>query len=294
MQGPARVALGLLTDSQKPVSFRFDGRLMRGLAGDTLASALLANGQLIVGRSLKYHRPRGVVSCGPEEPCALVSVVHKHGREPNRLATTLELREGLDARSQGGWPSLHFDALALTGVLSRFMPAGFYYKTFMAPGRAWEKIYEPLLRRAAGLGRLSMRGGAPHVPAETVHDHVDVLVVGAGAAGLAAAQQLERTGLAVMLAEEDSFLGGGSLLDPRWATWRESTCQELATSRTVRCLTRTAVIGAYGHGVYAALETLGSAESTRLENLRERLRIVHTRATILATGAIERLIAFSG
>ncbi len=113
MRGPARIAQGALTDSQKPVSFRFDGRLMRGLAGDTLASALLANGQRIVGRSLKYHRPRGIVTAGPEEPCALVTVVNQGGREPNRPATTLELREGLVARSQNCWPSLRFDALAI-------------------------------------------------------------------------------------------------------------------------------------------------------------------------------------
>ena len=292
MRGPARIAQGALTDSQKPVSFRFDGRLMRGLAGDTLASALLANGQRIVGRSLKYHRPRGIVTAGPEEPCALVTVVGPGGGEPNRPATMLELREGLDARSQNCWPSLRFDALAINNLLARFLPAGFYYKTFMAPGRAWEMIYEPLLRRAAGLGRLGKSANTPQPPAETVHDHVDVLVVGGGSAGLAAARQLSRDGLRVMLAEEDVVLGGGSLLDPRWSAWREAACRALAADASVRCLTRTAVIGAYGHGVYAALETLAPAESGRLGGLRERLRIVRARATVLATGAIERLIAF--
>ncbi|MGH9697596.1 MAG: 2Fe-2S iron-sulfur cluster-binding protein, partial [Bryobacteraceae bacterium] len=179
MRGPARIAQGLLTDSKKPVAFRFDGRRMRGLSGDTLASALLANGQRVVGRSLKYHRARGIVTCGPEEPCALVEVCSRKNREPNRPATTLELSEGLEVESQNRWPALQFDALAVNDLFARFLPAGFYYKTFMAPGPAWERVYEPLLRRAAGLGRLTASKDTPHVPAETVHEHIDVLVVGA-------------------------------------------------------------------------------------------------------------------
>ena len=294
MWGPARIAQGLLTDSQKPIAFRFDGRHMRGLAGDTLASALLANGQRIVGRSLKYHRPRGIVTSGPEEPCALVEVLSHGGREPNRPATTLELREGLEIESQNRWPSLRFDVLAVNDLLARFLPAGFYYKTFMSPAPAWERLYEPLLRRAAGLGRMRGRTDPQHAPAETVHDHVDVLVVGAGAAGLAAAQRLGLRGLRVMLADEDTILGGGSLLDERWTAWREAACRALSGMASVRCLTRTAVVGAYGHGVYGALQTLTPAESVGCGGLRERLRIVRARATILATGAIERVIAFPG
>ena len=137
MHGSSRIGQGLLTDASQPVRFRFDGRSMQGLAGDTLASALLANGQRVVARSLKYHRPRGIVTAGPEEPCALVDVVTAAGREPNRLATTLALHEGLEAESQNRWPSLRFDALAINDLLGRFLPAGFYYKTFMAPGRFW-------------------------------------------------------------------------------------------------------------------------------------------------------------
>ncbi|HEV7431559.1 MAG TPA: FAD-dependent oxidoreductase, partial [Steroidobacteraceae bacterium] len=270
------------------------GRRMRGLSGDTLASALLANGQRVVGRSLKYHRPRGIVSCGPEEPCALVEVCSSHGREPNRLATTLELHEGLEVESQNRWPSLRFDVLAVNDLFARFLPAGFYYKTFMAPGPAWERVFEPLLRRAAGLGRLNASKEARHSPAETVHDHVDVLVVGAGAAGLSAALRLGQRGMRVLLVDEDVVLGGGSVLDERWATWREAACKAIGTMASVRCLTRTAVIGAYGHGVYAALQTLTPVESARFGGLRERLRVVRAKAVILATGAIERLIAFPG
>jgi sarcosine oxidase subunit alpha len=294
MRGPARIAHGLLSDAARPVSFRFDGRALTGCAGDTLAAALLANGTRVVGRSFKYHRPRGIVTAGPAEPCALVDIIGPEGREPNQLATTLPLSEGLVAESQNRWPSLHFDAFAVNDLLSRFLPAGFYYKTFMAPGWAWERVYEPLIRRAAGLGRLEALVGPHADPAETVHDHADVLVVGGGAAGLAAATHLGACGVRVILAEQDVLLGGGTLLDPRWSEWRELTCARLATLGSVRCLTGTAVLGAYGHGVFGALETLTSAERARFGGLRERLRVIRAQRVLIATGAIERLVAFPG
>ena len=293
-RGPHRIARGLLTDTSQPINFHFDGRPLQGLAGDTLASALLANGRQLIGRSFKYHRPRGILTAGAEEPCALVDVIGSRGREPNRLATTLALREGLVAESQNRWPSLRFDALAINDLLGRFLPAGFYYKTFMAPGWAWERIYEPLIRRAAGLGRLEAIVPGHADPAETVHDHTDVLVVGAGAAGLAAACRLGSCGLRVVLAEQDAILGGGPLLDPRWIPWRERTCAALGALPTVHCLPRTAVLGAYGHGVFGALETLTPEESRQFGGLAERLRIIRARSVILATGALERLIAFPG
>lgn len=294
MRGPGRIARGLLTDPDRPVAFRFDGRRMQGLEGDTLASALLANGKRLIARSFKYHRPRGIVTAGPEEPCALVDVIDAEGREPNRLATTLAVHEGLVAESQNRWPSLRFDALALNDLIARFLPAGFYYKTFMAPGWAWERLYEPLIRRAAGLGRLEAIVGDHAAPAETVHDHADVLVVGAGVAGLAAAHRLGASGLKVMLTDQDVVLGGGSLLDARWTAWRESLCAGLGRLATVRCLPRTTVLGAYGHGVFGALETLSPAEATRFGGLRERMRIIRARRVVFATGALERLIAFPG
>src|SRR5258705_352308 len=266
MRGPGRIARGLLTDPDRPVAFRFDGRPMQGLEGDTLASALLANGKRLIARSFKYHRPRGIVTAGPEEPCALVDVIDAEGREPNRLATTLALHEGLVAESQNRWPSLRFDALALNDLIARFLPAGFYYKTFMAPGWAWERLYEPLIRRAAGLGRLEAIVGDHAAPAETVHDHTDVLVVGAGAAGLAAAHRLGASGLRVMLTDQDVVLGGGSLLDARWTAWRESLCAGLAGLATVRCLPRTTVLGAYGHGVFGALRS--EEHTSELQSLR--------------------------
>ena len=294
MRAPFRVADGLLTDAARPVSFRFDGREMHGLAGDTLASALLANGQRLVGRSFKYHRPRGIVTAGPEEPCALVDVIGGAGREPNQLATTLELQEGLVAESQNRWPSLRFDARAIGDVVGRFLPAGFYYKMFMAPGWAWERLYEPLIRRAAGLGRLDALVGDHAAPAETVHDHTDVLVVGAGVAGLVAAHALGASGARVMLVDQDVVPGGGSLLDSRWTEWRSRTCAALAALTTVRMHMSTTVVGAYGHGVFGALETLTPAEAAAFSGLRERLRVIRARRVVFATGAVERLIAFPG
>ena len=294
MRGPHRIGAGLLTDRQAHIGFRFDGEPLSGLGGDTLAAALLANGRQLVARSFKYHRPRGVVTCGPEEPCALVDVLGARGREPNRLATTLAVYEGLEACSQNRWPSLRFDVLAINGLLAPFLPAGFYYKTFMAPGWAWERLYEPLIRRAAGLGRLAPIVPAHADPAETVHEHTDVLVIGAGAAGLAAALALGVSGVRVMLAEQDSVPGGGTLLDERWAPWRQRTCAALAACPSVRVLTGTTVIGAYAHGVFAALETLTTAEAARFHGLRERLRVIRARRVLVASGALERHIAFAG
>jgi sarcosine oxidase subunit alpha len=294
MAGPGRISSGVLTDPARSLRFRFDGRELEGLTGDTLASALLANGMRQVGRSFKYHRPRGIVTSGPEEPCALVDVIGARGREPNQLATTLPLYAGLIAESQNRSPSLRFDWRAVSDRLARFLPAGFYYKTFMAPGWAWERLYEPLIRRAAGLGRLAAIV-PPHAdPAETVHDHADVLIVGAGACGLAAAHRLAASGLRVILAEQDVVPGGGTLLDPRWSSWREAIWAGLTRLPAMRCLLRTTVLGAYGHGIFGALETLSAEERARFGGLRERMRVIRARRVLLATGALERLIAFPG
>jgi heterotetrameric sarcosine oxidase alpha subunit len=294
MRQPWRIGSGVLTDATRPIGFRFDERALTGVAGDTLASALLANGQRLTGRSFKYHRPRGIVSCGPEEPCALVDVLGAGGREPNQLATTLPLNEGLSAYSQNRWPSLRFDVLSLNDLVSRFLPAGFYYKTFMYPGWAWERLYEPLIRRAAGLGRLEAIVAAHAAPAETVHAHADVLVIGAGAAGLAAARRLAGSGARVLLAEQDVVLGGATLLDERWSAWRKEICTALASLDNLRCLTTTAVLGAYGHGVFGALQTLAPEEARRCGGLRERLHVIRARRVLIATGALERLVAFPG
>ncbi|HUA90224.1 MAG TPA: 2Fe-2S iron-sulfur cluster-binding protein [Steroidobacteraceae bacterium] len=292
MSGPTRIGGGLLIDPGRPVGFSFDDRPLRGLHGDTLASALLASGERVVGRSFKYHRRRGILTCAAHEPCALVDLIGPHGREPNLPATTVPLCEGLRAQSQNRWPSLEFDALEVNDWLSRFLPAGFYYKTFMSPGWAWERLYEPLIRRAAGLGRLEAAVGDHAAPAQTVHAHTDVLVIGAGAAGLSAGAALAQAGLRVLLLEQDVVAGGGSLLDERWGPWREARLREIQSQ--ARLLTRTAVLGAYGHGVFGALETLSPQDSARQGGLRERLHVVRARRVLIACGATERLIAFPG
>ncbi len=176
---PARLASGGLIDRARSLSFSFDGRKLFGHPGDTLASALVANGVKLVGRSFKYHRPRGILSAGPEEPSALVELRSGARREPNTRATSIELFEGLEAASQNRWPSLAFDLMAAGSVLSPILAAGFYYKTFMWPASFWEKVYEPLIRRAAGLGRAPEGIDPDHY--EKAHAFCDVLVIGSGA-----------------------------------------------------------------------------------------------------------------
>src|ERR1700728_2197598 len=180
-----RLSKGGLIDRSVPLGFRFDGKRLTGHAGDTLASALLASGETLIGRSFKYHRPRGVLTAGPEEPNALVELRSGARREPNTRATTAELFDGLEAASQNRFPSLRFDLGAINSLASPILIAGFYYKTFMWPAAFWEKLYEPLIRRSAGLGKASMEADPDQY--EKAHAFCDVLILGAGPAGLAAA-----------------------------------------------------------------------------------------------------------
>jgi sarcosine oxidase subunit alpha len=197
-------------DRSRPLRFTFDGRDNQGFAGDTLASALLANGVHLTGRSFKYHRPRGILAAGSEEPNALVTVVRDDARKtPNLRATQVELYDGLAAHSQNRWPSLAVDVGRVNDWLSPFFPAGFYYKTFMWPRKAWKNLYEPFIRRAAGLGVAPTRPDPDRYAQR--YAHCDVLVVGGGPAGIAAALAAARLGVRVMLCDE-SFELGGSLL----------------------------------------------------------------------------------
>ena len=209
--GGFRLASGGSIDRSRPLSFSFDGKPYAGYAGDTLASALLANGVRVFGRSFKYHRPRGVLSAGHEEPNALVELRAAQRREPNVKATTIELYNGLVASSQNCWPSLDFDVMALNGLMKPVFAAGFYYKTFMWPASFWEKVYEPIIRRAAGLGRASALEDPDSY--ERANAHCDVLIVGGGPAGLAAALAAGRSGAKVILCEDDPRLGGRLLME---------------------------------------------------------------------------------
>ncbi len=282
----SRLPTGGLIDRTKPLAFSFDGKRYTGFAGDTLASALLANDIRLVARSFKYHRPRGILTAGSEEPNALVTIGRGAHAEPNTRATTLPLFDGLEASSQNRWPSLDHDLLSINGILSPLFVAGFYYKTFMWPAALWEKLYEPLIRRAAGLGALSMEPD----PAEYDADHgfCDLLVVGAGPAGLAAALAAGRAGQRVLLVDEDVRPGGRLLaerheIDGNSALdWVDATIAELASLPNVRILSRTILFGAYDGGTYGAVE-----------NGRRLWKIVARRA-ILATGAIERPLVFAG
>jgi methylglutamate dehydrogenase subunit C len=295
---PHRLTGGLIDRSQ-PLRATFDGKAIVGYIGDTLASALLANGVRLVGRSFKYHRPRGILTAGPEEPNALVELRGGARREPNTRATAIEMFDGLDAASQNRWPSLRFDLLAANSLLAPFLPAGFYYKTFMWPPSFWERLYEPLIRAAAGLGRAAREADPDHY--EQACAFCDVLIVGAGPAGLAAAQSAARSGARVIVCEQDFVLGGRLLADDREIdgapghTWAGNVAAELNGHANVRLMPRTCVFGAYDGQTYGALERVADHLAVPPPYTpRQRFwRIVATR-TILAAGAIERPLVFPG
>jgi len=294
-----RLKSGGLVDRDCPMQFAFDGAKLSGFGGDTLASALLGSGIQLMGRSFKYHRPRGVLSAGSEEPNALVELRTGAQREPNTRATMVELFAGLEAQSQNRFPSLGFDLLSINNLLSPILGAGFYYKTFMWPAAFWEKVYEPIIRRAAGLGRLS--GAADPDTYEKAFAHCDLLVIGAGPAGLMAALTAARSGARVIIANED-FRAGGRLLSERGevagmsgAAWAEQTIAELSSLPNVRYMPRTTVFGIYDHGIYGALEQVTDHLAQAPAHLpRQRLWKLTTRRAILSAGATERPIVFGG
>ncbi|MEL6679759.1 MAG: 2Fe-2S iron-sulfur cluster-binding protein, partial [Pseudomonadota bacterium] len=289
----ARSAAGGLIDRARPLTFRFDGKSYQGCAGDTLASALLANGVRLMGRSFKYHRPRGVVTAGSEEPNALMRIGQGKGVSPNTRATVQELYEGLRAESQNRYPSLALDLMQVNDFLSSFLSAGFYYKTFMWPKGFWEKLYEPAIRKAAGLGALS--GKDAEELFDTAYAHCDLLVIGSGPAGLMAALTAGRAGARVILAEED-FVFGGRLngeaggLGPAWVA---EVIAELRDLPSVTLMRRTTVTGAYDGGTFGALERVADHMAAPPEHCpRNTFWRIAAKRTVLAGGAIERGIAF--
>jgi methylglutamate dehydrogenase subunit C len=295
----SRLSSGGLIDRARPLGFTFDGKGYSGFAGDTLASALLANGVKLVGRSFKYHRPRGILTAGSEEPNALVTLRTGARAEPNTRATTAQLFDGLEATSQNRWPSLGFDVMAVNQLFAPFLVAGFYYKTFMWPAKFWERVYEPLIRRAAGLGALSMLPDPDSY--DRAHDFCDLLVIGGGPAGLAAAVTAGRARLRVIIVNEDWLLGGRLLAERHdieglpAGTWVSATVAELRSLPNVTVLNRTAVFGAYDDREFGALEQVSDhLPAPPPGPPRQRLWKIVTKRTLLASGAIERPLVFGG
>jgi sarcosine oxidase subunit alpha len=295
-----RLPTGGQIDRGQILRFTFDGQEYEGHPGDTLASALLANGVRLIARSFKYHRPRGIFSAGAEEPSALVQLEGDADTEPNRRATDIALYNGLRASSQHAWPRLDSDLGALVGPFGRLFPAGFYYKTFMQPRAGWRHVWEPLLRRMAGLGR------APSSPDPSRYDkrhaHCDVLVVGAGPAGLSAALAAGRSGARVILADSELIFGGALLRRPYriggedGTAWAAAVIAELTGLPEVWLLPATTVLGRYDDNYLIAAERvgdlLGPAASSGLP--RQRLWHIRARHIVLATGALERPLVFAG
>jgi len=296
-----RTASGGRIDRRQSLRFTFDGRTYVGYQGDTLASALLGNGVHLVGRSFKYHRPRGILSAGSDEPNALVGVGQDEAHyTPNLRATQVELYEGLKAESQNRWPCLHFDAAAVNDLAAPFLPAGFYYKTFMWPKRAWKKLYEPKIRAMAGLGRAPEASDADHYISR--YAHADVLVVGGGPAGLAAALTAADAGARVILCDEQVEFGGSLLADTAAtiegrpaAVWLAETVATLARHPRVRMLSRTTAFGYYPHNMVGLAERVTDHMADPDPDLpRERLWQVRAREIVFAAGALERPLVFPG
>ena len=287
----SRLPKGGLIDRSRSIPFTFDGETYCAHPGDTVASALLANGVRLMGRSFKYHRPRGVLTAGSEEPNALIELGTGAGRLPNTRATTQEVFAGLTAQSQNRWPSLKLDLKEALDLAHPFLGAGFYYKTFMWPKGAWHHLWEPIIRRAAGLGRLS--GEADPATYDKAWKHCDLLVIGAGPAGLMAALTGARAGKRVVLAEEDFVFGGrlqgdGSDLQ----TWVREVVAELASLPNVTLMKRTTVTGAYDGGTYGALERVADHLADAKGGPQQIFWRIVAKHTILAGGGHERPIAF--
>ncbi|MER9017074.1 sarcosine oxidase subunit alpha family protein [Mesorhizobium sp. M0898] len=289
-----RLPAGGRISREVPVDFTFDGRKLIGYRGDTLASALLANGVTLVGRSFKYHRPRGIFSAGPEEPNALVTLGSAGRREPNLPATTLELADGMVVESQNRWPSLAFDVQSVNGLFAPFLSAGFYYKTFMGPTRRAWMFYEHFIRKAAGLGRAGT--GPDPDRYEVHHAFADVAIVGGGPAGLSAARAAAAAGARVALIEQDFLLGGQLLAEPSdsaAAAWLRQAEAELEGFETVALMKRTTAFGNYDGNVLGLVEQRDPTDPQPNGETRQTVTMLRARAIVFATGAIERPMVFS-
>ncbi len=290
---------GRLIDRDTSVKFTFNGKWMRGHAGDTLASALMANGQTMVGRSFKYHRPRGIMASGAEEPNALVNLGRGTRHEPNQRATTTELFERLEATSQNHWPSLEFDVGAINSLAARFLPAGFYYKTFIHPRAFWKHVFEPFIRQSAGLGRAPDPENMDADRYEHFYAHADVVIAGGGIAGLQAALMAGRSGARVVLMEQSAHWGGRAPVDGMEIDglvaghWINNAVQTLEDMENVTLRLRAMVSGVYDHGYVLGYERLAD-HTPGLDGPRHRLWRIRAGHVISATGALERPLSFAG
>lgn len=288
---------GRLIDRKHQIEFTWNGKRLKAFQGDTLASALLANNQMLVGRSFKYHRPRGIVAAGPEEPNALMHTGQDGRFEPNQRATTTEVYDGLTSSSQNHWPSLEFDIGALNAKFPRFFPAGFYYKTFIHPRAAWKHLFEPVIRRAAGLGKAPTEKDADTY--DYFYAHADILIVGGGIAGLTAALTAGQSGASVLLIEQGISFGGRAITDgveidgKPAAAWVKSTLAALKKLPNVTIRNRMMGAGVYDHSYVLAYERL-TDHLGPTDGPRHRLWRIRTQQIITATGAIERPLSFAG
>ena len=289
--------VGLLIDKKNKLDFSFDGRRYSGFQGDTLASALLANNQTLIGRSFKYHRPRGLVACGVEEPNALVGLGKGKLFEPNQRATTVELFDGLIAKSQNNWPNLKFDIGSINSFLAPLYSTGFYYKTFIHPRAAWKHIFEPLIRSSAGLGQPPIYADCDRY--EHFYCNVDILIVGGGLSGLAAAHQAGLSGANTLLLEQAPFFGGRALVDEEHIDsgstqdWINKTLLEIKKLGNVTVKNRTMVSGIYDHGYILGYERV-SDHNPNADLVRHRLWKIRAKRVVLASGSIERPLVFPG
>ena len=287
---------GRLIDRSQPLKFSFDGKNRQGYSGDTLASALLASDQMLVGRSFKYHRPRGIVTSGPEEPNALVNLGKGTFFEPNQRATVTPLQDGMEAESQNHWPSLETDVGSVNQMLARFLPAGFYYKTFIHPRPFWKHVFEPFIRQSAGLGKPPKdRDGDTY---EHLYFYCDIMIVGGGISGLQAALTAGRSGLRVLLVEQYGHWGGRAPVDgvrisgQDAEAWIAEAVAALSEMPNVTLRLNTQGSGVYDHGYVLATETLPD----HLSGIGPRARLwkIRTKQIVTASGALERPLSFAG
>ncbi len=292
-----RLDKGGLINRNKKISFKFNGKKYSGYEGDTLASALIANGVHLVGRSFKYHRPRGFFGAGVDEPYAIVQMNRNNEVDPNVRATEQELFEGLEAKSVNCWPNVDFDIGAINNFLGKFFPAGFYYKTFMWPKSFWYKVYEPIIRKAAGFGAASIKHDKERY--EHKYEYCDLLITGSGPSGLASAYAAAKNGAKVILAEDKSRFGGSLLTsevtigNQNGKEWAEKIITELKSMPNVIVKNRSQVFGYYDHNMLVMSERVSDhLPKTEKYTPKQRLWYIRAKEVIISSGSIERPLVF--